>query len=300
MKGIIVFFYFISLFEANSSTVIFNFVGNERLREIRVFAPLGNFANSFVPTIYTFKGNTFKINIENEVKIGVQFYIPELDLGLPIYLEIGEILEVFVKENSSEVEFLGHFGKNHERFYIKYNQYKLSSKLDKYNCPDKYLKNEYMKCIDSYLSFQIDEMKKDSICTYYMNHFVLDFILKVQIELKTDKKTSNFINELLIKYITNESILPQLLGNYFYYYFKSKYNDKMEKSFNSKDLQSYNYFLNIEDDEIVSYMIQIQLAALYNMKFPFENFCESYNEVRKISKNFVKLDFYSEHIECNY
>jgi len=296
-KWLLIFILCISYNVGKTSEVKIVFTGVQKLREIKYFGSVGDFANLFIPVVLE-PNFEFNIPIDNQKTIGISFYVEEFSLDVPLYLEKDESIKIIINSDNMTVEFEGLRGKIHSDFYQKFLSFRSTFKNEGFPCANKFIKTEYKKCIDEYINSQIMELAKDSLCAISTTHFILYFISYAKMDLGFSTSTPDYIKYLLTKYIKDSTDIPQNLNNYTYYSNNYQFGTVTERSFLSIDLHPYNYMLNIEDPEILSFMLQVQFLGMYNMNFPFNNFCETYKEISTYTINHPKFPLFTEINSC--
>ena len=230
---------------------------------------------------------------------GLHFYIKEIDLDISIYLSEGEELEIQIPYPNKDIKFCGERQILHALFFERFQNYQYKKISDFATCKNSFLKKEFIMCLEKWISEELLALKTIFVYDYYVDHFALSFLTKLKIEVGTKALTPKFINSYLLQNIIAPSNISGNLNNYEYYYCFSFYMSPPLDIFTSSDLQAYNFFLNIKDTRVLSFMLQIQLLILQEMNFPFNDFCQTYHESLKLSDlNFVFPQFLNQKTFC--
>lgn len=296
-------FYYIIILIFNFSTlsaseIIIHFEDFEPSRELQAFYPIGNFGNRYIPTEVNSENGIFTVKIDNKVKVGIFIVVLKLDLGIPIYIEEGEKLDIYISNKKKSIKFVGQNSDAHDKLFLYEKMMYRKNLDDLFSCPNKYLKQEYYSCLEKFLENLFFVLKEDNLCDYTTYHIMLNYIKKIYLYGNKSKENISFVSKLYSKFLPDLSLIPYLFSNYSYYYFTSKYAVDSSKHFNSPDWAPYDFFLNLQDKDILGFMMQVQFATLKRIEYPFNDYCEAMREMIKYSEGYTIHNFFKDDQGC--
>lgn len=296
---LLLFLLIINLSQSKASEIILHFDDVSDDRNIYIFYPIGNFANMFVSTDTLVKKNNFSLKINNEVKIGIVIFLVKNDIGIPLYIEKDEIIDIYISNNPINISFKGLLSEKHETFF-EYTRMSYRKSIEELSpCPLTVNRNEYNICLELFFEDLTLNMENKNLCIFSKYHIILDYISKVYDSGDKSDTHIEFVQKLYNDFITTKSYVPRLLLNYSYYWFNSKHNKTSYKhKFQSSDLDHYNFLYNLENKEVLSFMLQVQLASLKQMNYQFINYCGALRETLKYSEGFPQHEFFKGNNDC--